>query len=88
MIFDNLISELKTRLSQKNLGLSLDDAAKNYFIEIGFDAKNGARPLRRAIEDHLESLLSEAILKGDLKKGDIAEITYSRKKLNLKIGHE
>ena len=88
MIFDNLISELKSRLSQKNLGLTLDEAAKNHFIEIGFDAKNGARPLRRAIEDSLESLLSEAILKGDLKKGDIAEVTYSRKKLNLKIAHE
>ena len=87
-IFDNLIADLKKRLAAKNLGLSLDDKVKHFLIEKGFDPKNGARPLRRAIEDHLESLLSEAIIKGDLKKGDIAKIEVAKNVLKLKVEHE
>ena len=87
-IFDNLIADLKKRLAAKNLGLKIDDKVKKFLIDRGFDPKNGARPLRRAIEDHLESLLSEAIIKGDLKKGDIAAVTVSRNVLKLKVEHE
>ena len=87
-IFDNLIADLKKRLAAKNLGLKIDDKVKKFLIDRGFDPKNGARPLRRAIEDHLESLLSEAIIKGDLKKGDIAKIEVSKNMLKLKVEHE
>ena len=87
-IFDNLIADLKKRLAAKNLGLSLDDEVKSFLIKRGFDPKNGARPLRRAIEDNLESLLSEAIIKGDIKKGDIAKISVSKNVLKLKVEHE
>ena len=87
-IFDNLIADLKKRLATKNLGLVLDDKVKKFLITRGFDPKNGARPLRRAIEDHLESLLSEAIIKGDLKKGDIAKIEVGKNMLKLKVEHE
>ena len=87
-IFDNLIADLKKRLAAKNLGLKLDDKVKHFLITRGFDPKNGARPLRRAIEDHLESLLSEAIIKGTLKKGDIAKISVTKNMLKLTIEHE
>lgn len=91
-IFDNLIADLKKRLGAQNLGLKLDDKVKKYLIDKGFDPKNGARPLRRAIEDNLESLLSEAIIKGELEKGDIAVISFSEKssegqKLKLGVEH-
>ncbi|MBR3257305.1 ATP-dependent Clp protease ATP-binding subunit [Candidatus Saccharibacteria bacterium] len=79
-IFDNLISDLKKRLGSKNLGLKLEDGVKDYLISLGYDHKNGARPLRRAIEDNVESLLSEAIIKGDLKKGDVAVISLEKEK--------
>ena len=87
-IFDNLIADLKKRLAAKNLGLRIDDGVKHFLISRGFDPKNGARPLRRAIEDYLESLLSEAIIKGTLKKGDIAVVTVSKNMLKLKTEHE
>ena len=61
-IFDNLIDDLKKRLATKGIGLKVDDTAKNYLIEKGYDPKNGARPLRRKIEDEVESLLSEKII--------------------------
>ena len=46
--------------------MALDDAARGFLIDKGFDPAFGARPLRRAIESHLESPLSEALLGGAL----------------------
>ncbi|MBR3204093.1 ATP-dependent Clp protease ATP-binding subunit [Candidatus Saccharibacteria bacterium] len=86
-IFDNLINDLKKRLGSKNLGLKIDNKVKSHLIELGYDPKNGARPLRRAIEDNIESLLSEAIIKDELKKGDVAIITFEKNKFKLGVEH-
>ena len=86
-IFDNLIEDLKKRLAEKSIGLKLNENVKNFLIEKGYDPKNGARPLRRAIEDNLESLLSEAIIDGTLKKGDVATVTFVKNKLKLGKEH-
>ena len=82
-IFDNLIDELRKRLATKGVGLKIDDKAKDYLIREGYDPKNGARPLRRKIEDEVESLISEEIIAGSLKKGDIPTLKLSGKKLKL-----
>ena len=63
--------------------MGIDDKAKNYLIEEGFDPKNGARPLRRKIEDEVESLLSEAIISEELVKGDIPTLKLIKGKLKL-----
>lgn len=77
-IFDNMISDLKKRLATKSIGLELTPAAKKHLIEQGYDTKNGARPMRRAIEDEVETLLADNILAGKLDKGDIAKIDYKK----------
>lgn len=82
-IFDNLINDLKRRLATKGIGLEIHEKAKNYLIEEGYDPKNGARPLRRKIEEEVESLLSEQIIAGELKKGDIPVLKLVNKKLKL-----
>lgn len=82
-IFDNLINDLRKRLATKGIGLKIDDKAKNYLIEKGYDPKNGARPLRRKIEDEVESLLSEEIISENLKKGDIPVLKLEKGKLKL-----
>ncbi len=82
-IFDNLIDDLKKRLAAKGIGIKIDDKAKEYLIREGYDPKNGARPLRRKIEDEVESLLSEEIISENLKKGDIPVLKYVNKKLKL-----
>lgn len=82
-IFDNLMDELKKRLATKGIGLKVDDAAKDYLIEKGYDPKNGARPLRRKIEDEVESLLSEKIIAEELVKGDIPVLKLKNDKLVL-----
>lgn len=82
-IFDNLIDDLRKRLATKGIGLKIDDKAKDYLIEQGYDPKNGARPLRRKIEDEVESLLSEKIIAGELAKGDIPVLELKKGKLIL-----
>lgn len=82
-IFDNLIDDLKKRLATKGIGLKVDEKAKEYLIKEGYDPKNGARPLRRKIEEDVESLLSEEIIAEKLKKGDIPTLKYVNKKLKL-----
>ena len=84
-IFNNMIEDLKKRLAQKSIGLQLTEATEKHLIEKGYDIKNGARPLRRTIEDELESLLADHILDGSLNKGDIAKIDYKSGELTLKI---
>ncbi len=82
-IFDNLIDDLRKRLATKGIGIKIDEKAKDYLIREGYDPKNGARPLRRKIEDEVESLISEEIIAGSLKKGDILTLKLSGKKLKL-----
>lgn len=84
-IFDNLIEELRKRLVVKKLGLKVTPEVKEVLIEEGYDAKNGARPLRMAIEDKLESLLAEKVIAGELEAGDIAEIGIKKSKKNARV---
>lgn len=93
-IFDNLLEELRKRLAAKKLGLKITPEVKKYLIERGYDPKNGARPLRRVIEDEVESLIAEQIIDGALQPGDIAAIGLSKsnksgqRKLTFKVVHE
>ncbi len=68
-IFDILLADLNNRLLRKGLNLKVRKSAKDFIIEKGYDAKNGARPLRRAIEDLLEHKLAEEILAKNPPKG-------------------
>jgi len=87
-IFDNMIADLKKRLAAKSIGLELDESARKHLIGKGYDTKNGARPLRRTIEDELESLLADKILDGTLEKGAIAKVTCKDDALALSLGKE
>jgi ATP-dependent Clp protease ATP-binding subunit ClpC len=87
-IFDNMIEDLKKRLATKSVGLQLTPAAKKQLIHSGYDSKNCARPLRRVIEDNIESLIADSLLADKLKKGDIAKIDYKKEKYSLSIAKE
>lgn len=63
---------------------------KEYLIEQGYDPKNGARPLRRMIEDKIESLIADRMISGELDDGNIAEISQDKadpEKLILKVAN-
>lgn len=93
-IFDNLLEELRKRLATKKLGLKVSPEVKKYLIREGHDPKNGARPLRRMIEDRIEAIIAEEMIAGTLQPGDIAAIGLAKgknakeKKLELKVVHE
>ena len=65
-----LLSDVRARLSDEQLSLSLSDEAVVFLVEKGFDEKFGARPLRRAIQRYLEDPLSEKILLAEFSAGD------------------
>jgi len=62
--------ELRKRLKSQDIDFSLTDSAKAFLAKEGFDPTYGARPLRRAIQKHIEDRLSEELLRGTVKKGD------------------
>ncbi len=70
-------------LTQMNLKLTVDDSAKTFLVEKGYDEKYGARPLRRAIQNLLEDGLAEAVLDGNVKAGD--EVTVTKREEGLKF---
>lgn len=70
-----LLEELKGRLAEKDIGLEISDELIARVVEIGFDPTFGARPMRRAIADRVESYLAKKMLSGELKRGDTARFS-------------
>ncbi len=65
LIIDLEVAKLAGRVRERGLELELNDEAKDFLIERGTDEKFGARPLRRAIEQHIEDALSERMLRDE-----------------------
>ena len=66
-----LIKDLQKRLAEHELAIELTEKAKLWLAEVGYDPTYGARPLRRAIEQHVENPLSSKLLRGEFSPGDI-----------------
>ena len=73
-IVDLMITNLEARLKEKDMGIELTSAAKSVLAKRGYDPALGARPLRRTIQREIEDSLSEKILFGDIKAGQIVLI--------------
>lgn len=69
-----LSDQLIKRLKEQDISIELTDAAKEKISQEGYDPEYGARPLRRAIQKHIEDRLSEELLKGTLLTGQLAII--------------
>jgi len=69
-IVDIQLAQLRKRLLDRNLELTLDDAARDKLGQAGYDPVYGARPLRRAIQQQVENPLAQAILGGKFVPGD------------------
>ena len=78
-ILDILLKNLYKRAKgEMNLGINLDKRAKSFLIEKGYDPKFGARPLKRTIQTEVEDLLSEAILDGELRPGELVSLRVDK----------
>ena len=80
-ILDLEIQKVIERLKSRNIDLKLDEKAKDYLVEKGYDPTYGARPMRRAVERFLEDPLAEEILKGKLHDNSPIQVTLEKDKL-------
>lgn len=79
-----LISRLASRLKDKNLSLSVTPEAKDYIIKNGYDEAYGARPLKRFIQDTVETAVARRILSGELTAGETIVIDAKNDQLIVK----
>jgi ATP-dependent Clp protease ATP-binding subunit ClpB len=69
-IVDIQVALLTKRLAERKFSISLTDKAKNFLIEVGYEPSYGARPLKRAIQRHIQDELAMHILEGKFSEGD------------------
>jgi ATP-dependent Clp protease ATP-binding subunit ClpA len=87
-VVDKLVVELEAKLDNNNVTLELDDAARQWIAERGYDAKMGARPMSRVIQEHIKRPLAEELLFGSLADGGHVRITVAEDKESLQLHAE
>ncbi len=80
-IVDLEVSKVVERIRLKKIHLQLDDTAKDFLIEKGYDPQYGARPMRRAVEKFLEDPMAEDLLRGNIKAGETVQVKRDGEKL-------
>jgi ATP-dependent Clp protease ATP-binding subunit ClpC len=80
------LKKLINRLADMNYKISYDETLLNYLSKIGFDSQYGARPLKRAIQDKIEDLISEEVLLGNIKENTNYKIKVDNDVVTLKKG--
>ncbi len=80
-ITELMLQELRGRLAERRLGLTLTEAAKHYIADTGFDPLYGARPLKRLLQSKLETLLARRIIETDPAPDTIFTVDYDGKEL-------
>ncbi|NCF90178.1 MAG: AAA domain-containing protein [Verrucomicrobiaceae bacterium] len=81
------VGKVTERLKERKIDISLDQTALDYLIEEGYDPAYGARPMRRAVERHMEDPLAELLLRGEVGEGDtiVAKRIDEEKKLQFDV---
>lgn len=87
-IVDLLLDELKNRLVRRGVSVEATKSAKDYLVDKGYDAKNGARPLRRLIEEEIENYVADRLISDELPKGSVVKINTRKDKLEYSITQE
>ncbi len=87
LILDKILKEISHRLSEKQLKLELSDAAREKVIEESFDPQFGARPIKRYVTQHIETLIAHKLIESDLKPGNTLYIDVVNDNFTISI-HE
>ncbi|HCJ38706.1 MAG TPA: ATP-dependent Clp protease ATP-binding subunit ClpA, partial [Halieaceae bacterium] len=74
-VVDKFLTALQTQLDEKRVQLQVDDDARNWLVEEGYDPHMGARPMERVIQEHIKKPLADMVLFGALSKGGIARVS-------------
>jgi ATP-dependent Clp protease ATP-binding subunit ClpB len=75
-IVDIQLENLRRRLEDRHIRIELTDAAKTHLVRVGYDPNYGARPLKRAIQKEVETALAKAMLRGDVKDGQMVVVDF------------
>jgi ATP-dependent Clp protease ATP-binding subunit ClpC len=84
-IVDLLLSRVRRQLVEQEITLEASEEGKAFLVEKGFDAANGARPLRRAIQNYVEDPLAEGLLTGKFHSGDTVVVDTHDGSLTLEV---
>src|SRR6184192_2158896 len=84
-IVDLEVEKVLTRIKTKDVHIELQQSAKEFLIDKGYDPQYGARPMRRAVERFLEDPLAEELLRGNVKPGDHVEVIAADGKLSFHV---
>jgi len=84
-IVDLEVNKVVLRLKKKNIHITLDDSAREFLMKEGYDPQYGARPMRRAVEKHIEDPLAEHLLRGDVREGDTVKVSHDDENKCLKF---
>jgi hypothetical protein len=89
-IIDITAGKLFKRLREMGIEVEIDERAKEFLVDKGYDQKYGARPLKRALQKYVEDPLAEEMLKGRFTEGSLIRITFDEveKELRFTEGHE
>ncbi|MBW3538076.1 ATP-dependent Clp protease ATP-binding subunit [Candidatus Parcubacteria bacterium] len=79
------LGDLSKRLREQDITLKVSASAKQFLIERGYDVDQGARPMRRALQDYIEDPLAHGILGGQFKRGDAVGVNRRGDKLHLSL---
>jgi ATP-dependent Clp protease ATP-binding subunit ClpC len=77
-ILDLQLDDLRSRLVKKGIGLQVNKTAKQYLMEQGYDIHNGARPMRRLLQETLEDAIAAGLLDESYHKGDIVNVSTKK----------
>ena len=82
-ILDKIIEEIEKRLIDINVKINLTDNAKNYFIDNSYDEYYGARPLKRLVNNKLETLIAKKLINNEIKPNTIVNVDYINNELKV-----
>ncbi len=83
-IIDLMLARLNQRLAEKELSLEATQAAKDFILDAAYDPHYGARPLRRYLQHHVETLISRAIIAGTVRPGQALRLDVENGGLSIK----
>ena len=83
LVVDKFIMQLEAQLTDKDVEIELDEAARNWLAARGYDATYGARPLARLVQEHIKKPLADELLFGKLIQGGSVKVGVLKDNLNL-----
>jgi ATP-dependent Clp protease ATP-binding subunit ClpA len=79
------LTELQGQLDERQVVILVDEEARLWLVEKGYDATMGARPMERVIQEHIKKPLADLVLFGALSKGGLADVSVSEDRESLSI---